>query len=349
MKNKLWGFAVLILVLGVAYWYSIQKPAVELTGLLGGEKIGLFENQEFQKYLKKEYNLTLDYRKDGSFSMVKADTEGRDYLFPSSQLALELFKKEGKKSSRDDIIFNTPIVLYSYKPVVDVLMNKGVVTERSGVYYVNMVELANIIKTDQTWNDIGLQGNLREVAVDTTDPSASNSGNMFLGLLANAMNGNRVVGMEQAKAMLPELKKIYDSIGYMNTSSADMFSQFLTLGYGSYPLVAGYESQMLEFSVSDPDTYQRVKDKIFILYPEPTVWSSHVFISLRPEADIAITALKDKKVQELAWKYHGYRTIVAGSGDTKQFQVPGVAEEVTQIMSMPSYDVMDYLVNGLSN
>lgn len=352
MKNKLWGLLLLLLVIGGAVAYSIwtggQQASLEITGLLGGEKIGLFQNKKFKDFVKKNYNLTMDYRKAGSFEMVKGDLTGQDYLFPSSQLALELFKHEGQKASRDEIIFNTPIVLYSYKPVVDALVKEGIVTVREGVHYVNMPELAKLIVSQKTWQDLGLTDLYGEILVDTTDPAASNSGNMFLGLLANALNSNKMVSQQQAEKILPDLQKIYQTIGYMNTSSADLFNQFLTLGVGSYPLIAGYESQLLEFSVQEPETYQKVKDEILILYPEPTVWSSHILIALNDQSERAIDALLDKKVQDLAWTDHGYRTIVAGSQEEGQFKVPGLAPQVTQIMQMPSYRVMDYLVDGVS-
>ena len=352
MKNKFWGLIILLIVIAGVFAYSFlssKRPqATDLTGRLGGEKIGLFENPKFKDYLKKEYNLTMDYRKAGSFDMVQGDLEGQDYLFPSSQLALELFKKQGHKATRDEIIFSTPIVLYSYKPIVDALMKEGIVSEREGVYYVDMEALAQLILSDKTWQDLGLNGPFGDILVDTTDPAASNSGNMFLGLLANAMNGNKMVTIDQAQKLLPKLKAIYQSIGFMNTSSADMFSQFLTLGMGSYPIIAGYESQLLEYSVQEPETYERIKDNLYILYPEPTVWSSHLYISLDKEAEVGIEALKNPKVQELAWVEHGYRTIVAGSQDQDQFQVPGLAPQVTKIMQMPSYEVMDYLVKGVS-
>ena len=232
--------------------------------------------------------------------------------------------------------------------MVEALKKAGVITVRDGIHYVDMQTLAKLMVEGKSWQKIGLNNQYGEILVDTTDPSASNSGNMFLGLLANAMNGNKMVSMDQAKELLPDLKKIYQSIGYMNTSSADLFSQFLTLGAGSYPIIAGYESQLLEYSVQDPETYKRVKDNIIILYPEPTVWSSHIFISLNKKAEVAIDALTDKKVQDLAWKDHGYRTIVSGSQDQDQFKVPGLASDVTQIMQMPSYDVMTYLVDGIA-
>jgi len=303
-KSQAWGLIILVLVIIIVVVYSSyasSKPKeVELTGLIGGEKIGLVEDPEVKDYLNKEYGLTLDYRKDGSFDMVKGDTSEQDYLFPSSQLALELFQQEGKSSTADDIIFNSPIVLYSRKPVVDALENEGVVYQKESVYYVDMPKLAQMMIDGTTWESIGLSELYGTVLVQTTDPNKSNSGNMFLGLLANALNNNQPVDEKTADEILPELKTIYQRIGYMQTSSADLFDQFLKQGVGAYPLIAGYENQLLEFSKEDPETYESLKDEIIILYPEPTVWSSHVYIALNEEAvKVGLEALKDPKVQEI--------------------------------------------------
>ena len=66
----------------------------------------------------------------------------------------------------------------------------------------------------------------------------------------------------------------------MESSSSDLFDQFLKTGMGAKPLIAGYENQLLEFAVENPDTWEQIKGDIVIMYPTPTVWSSHVYIAL---------------------------------------------------------------------
>ena len=344
MKQKAWGVIILvgvILFAGAYMFFNNSKPKeVNITGLLGGEKIGMITNPEFKKYVKKEYGLTMDHRKAGSLQMVEGNTEGQDYLFPSSQLALELFKKNGNSSEVDDIVFNTPIVLYSRKVVVDALIKEGIVSVREGTHYVNMEKLAQTIASEKSWADIGLPQLYGNVLVDTTDPNKSNSGNMFLGLLANALNGNQVVDSTNIENIKPQLQKIYQLIGYMQSSSSDMFNQFLKQGVGSYPIIAGYENQLLEFSKQEPEVFNQVKGDVRILYPEPTVWSSHVYIALTPEGKAALQALKDKEVQKMAWTQHGFRTVVAGATTGDEFQIDGLAKDVTKVMRMPDIETM---------
>lgn len=355
-KSKLPGLIILILVIvlaaGYAYYSSSMPSESTLKGLLGGEKIGLFEDPDFEQSIDKKYRIQMDYRKAGSLDMVKEtaknnNQEGYDYLFPSSQLALELYKKQGGGYKEQDLVFNTPIVLYSWKPVVQALTQKGIVSESEGINYVDMTQLAKTIAQGTSWADLGLPELYGNIFVDTTDPQASNSGNMFLGLLANSLNGGKVLTQEGLSQVLPEIQSIYQQIGAMQGSSADMFSQFLRLGYGSYPIIAGYESQILELSKADPNTYQQIKDSVVILYPKPTVWSSHVYIALTENGQRGLEALKDPETQDLAWKKHGFRTIISGTADLTEFAVPGIPESIQSVMPMPSIDVMLQLMQAL--
>ena len=289
----------------------------------------------------------MDYRKNGSLAMVEEDTSGLDYLFPSSQLALEIFENRGGKSLEDDIVLNSPIVIYSWSPIVEEFKNHGVVKTSNETNFIDMEALSKLILEEKTWADIGLSQIYGNILVDTTDPNESNSGNMFLGLLANSVNGGRVVDNSSLEIVKEDLIKIYKLLGYMQTSSADLFNQYLRQGMGSYPMIAGYESQILEFSKQNPDQYDKVKDKIEILYPSPTVWSSHVYIALTEEGRVGLEALRDPEAQRMAWSTHGYRTVVSGTADPEEFVVKGVPEDLTNIMPLPNANIMEELMKAV--
>lgn len=100
MKQKLAGILLLVAVIlsaGGYAFYSVQSQVTVLDGYLGGEKIGLLEDQSVEKILKKKYHIKFDYSKAGSLDMVTADQEGKDYLFPSSQTALSFYEDEKDK------------------------------------------------------------------------------------------------------------------------------------------------------------------------------------------------------------------------------------------------------------
>lgn len=351
MKTKIAGMLVLLAVIlagGGYYLYQNQTRTTELNGYLGGEKIGLFEDEQIQEILQKEYHLEFQYSRAGSLDMVTADLTGRDYLFPSSQTALEYYHDLYGAAVSDEIIFNTPIVLYTHQSVAEALEKQGVVTEKDGVFYADMDSLTNLMKSDTKWSEIGLGELYGTVSVDTTDPVKSNSGNMFAALLACVLNGGRTVDAESMDAVLPELKQIFEKLGYMETSSSDLFNQFLRMGVGAKPMIAGYESQLLEFAAENPEDYAKIKDDIMMIYPVPTVWSSHIYIALNEEGKLGIEALKDEKIQQLAWQNHGFRTGgYAVSGETGDNLAGGVAEEITSVVNMPEYDAMKKLIDCL--
>ena len=86
--------------------------------------------------------------------------------------------------------------------------------------------------------------------------------------------------------------------------------------------------------------YKKIKDDIIMIYPKPTVYSSHVYIALTDNGKVGLDALKNEKVQALAWNEHGFRTVVAGSEDLETFDVDTMAKSIKQVMNMPRLDIM---------
>ena len=178
-KTILIGLAILAAVIAAGGIYLLlgggQRP-VELRGYVGGEKIGLLDDPEVQRVLERDYKLILDYAKAGSLDMVTADHEGRDFLFPSSQTALEYYQQLYGAPDRSQIVFNTPIVLYTHRPILEAFLGAGMVTEEDGVYYMDMEALVEAMEAGTTWAQLGLEELYGQVAVNTTDPVRSNSG-----------------------------------------------------------------------------------------------------------------------------------------------------------------------------
>ena len=153
---------------------------------------------------------------------------------------------------------------------------------------------------------------------------------------------------ENLQTILPQLQDIFGKLGYMETSSSDLFSQFLRMGIGAKPVIAGYESQLIEYAALYPDQYETMKDDIVMLYPTPTVWSTHVFIALDANGQVLLNGLLDEDIQRLAWEKHGFRTgnytTVSESGS---LNAQGVADTITQVTQVPSYDVMKVIIEHL--
>ncbi len=353
MNNKIKGLLILLVVIAIAGAYQFifrdMGKTETINGYLGGEKIGLLEDEEVIDIMRKKHGLTMNYAKAGSLDMIQADKEGMNYLFPSSQTALDLYLNHYGKPKQAEVVFNTPIVLYTRKMVADALVDKGYAQVQNGVHTLDMVRFTQLLEEGKNWEDLGLNSLYGKITVSTTDPTKSNSGNMFAGLLANMVNQGNVVDEQTVATVAPKIVTIFNNLGYMESSSADLFDQFLKTGVGAKPLMAGYENQLLEFAVEKPDAWQQIKDDIVILYPVPTVWSSHVYIALDEQGQNGLDALRDPDIQKLAWEKHGFRTGVYTAQDAEEkFNVTGVKSELTQIIRMPDSKTMEYLINALN-
>lgn len=316
---------------------------VTLKGFVGGEKIGFLEDEEVKSILKSKYGIELDYSKAGSIEMVKDDIKpGTDFLWPSNQVALELFQNKNGNPIQSEIIFSSPIVLYSWDTVVDALATNGLASEESRVYYVNMPRLLYRIYKGDSWKTVGLD-TFGKISVISTDPTKSNSGNMFAGLICNA---NGIVDERTLGTVLPDIKNVFRGMGYLQHSSSDLFNEYLKTGAGSKPVIVGYENQIIEYSIKNSKNWDDLKNKVRVLYPVPTVWSSHTLIVLTPRAKKLVAALQDEKIQKLAWEKHGFRS--GTQNDPGILTVPGIPATISKVVPMPSAQVMDTIIDSIS-
>lgn len=366
MREKIIGLVLLALVLGGGSWWWLSqqntgsatpvglfgREKVSIQGLIGSEKSLLMEDPEVLKILHGKYGLDTTFKREGSVEQVRPEKLGTaNFLWPSSQVSLELFRAwNPEKKHKAAVVLNTPIVLFSWDKVTDVLVNQKIVAETDGAYYiVDLPKLLDLVRTEKTWKDLGLPQLFGKVNLIPTDPTKSNSGNLFAGLMANVLV-NDVTQEKDLDQVLPALKRFFARQGFMESSTGFLFEQFLNKGMGSYPLIVGYENQIVEFSLQNPQIWEKVKGRLRILYPVPTVWSSHTLISLDGSADGLITAWQDPELQKIAWEKHGFRTGVVGvANDPKVLAVAGIPQDITQTVPLPSGAVMIKLTEALQN
>ena len=185
--------------------------------------------------------------------------------------------------------------------------------------------------------------------IRTTDPTKSNSGNMFAALVANTLNNGEVVSSETVDSVLPEVKKLYARLGHMEHSSAVLFNMFLQQGVGAYPLIVGYENQLVEYSLEHREALELLKTRVRVLYPVPTIWSTHPVIALTENGKKIIEALKSPEAQELAWERHGFRSGLMGvENDPSVLEVVGLPRSIDAVIPAPSAKVMSRITADLS-
>ena len=357
----------------------------------GGGKEDFLADEEVQKILRKKYklNVVFDTWSNGKtvtmplireavglgnksianrmlngeeFSISSDGVSTYDALFTSDQRFYDYYKlqpnKELKEADRYQVLsggltLNTPIVIYSWKGVVDKLIEQGIVTEKDKVYYISdMNKLIEYILSGKKWSDIGLNDLYGNINIASTDPVSSSPGATYYGLLLSTMSGGSVTD-DNIKNNLPKLKQFYIKSGYMNNTPADLFERYLKTGMGGEPMIVDYEKSMIDFANSNPDGFKQVKSDIRVLYPTPTIWNSHCLAIFTEDGQKLYKAFEDKDIGQIAWSKYGFRTgITGGTYDvsTIGIGVPKTISSTVTSLKMSTYnELIDYLKNGVVN
>lgn len=354
--------ALVVGVLGLSLLNTVQNAipvqTVDVFCYIGSEKDGFLSNPIVKDILARDFGINIKFTKMGSIDqafLTGTQLQDVDCLWPSNTTALEIFREKNQSLydrgvAKHDVIFNTPIVLYSWTPVVDKLVAQNYITQdAAGNYVTDTITLLRlIVDPPATWKDLGadfLNGSFRIV---TTDPVRSNSGNMFYGLFLNMLNGGEVVTGTNVDTYLPILKTYYDQQGLLEESSGILFDRFITLGVGATPLMANYESLIIEYGLQNQASLATIQDQVRIVYPQPTVWSAHPAIALSEEGKAFIEALKSESLQKLGWEQHGFRSAVPGIlNDPSIFDLAGIPSQVNSVVNLPNSAAMLKMIEGL--
>ena len=290
------------------------------------------------------------------FTILSEGVSKYDALFTSDQRFYDYYKlspnKEAGEADRYTVLdggltLNTPIVIYSWKEVVDALINESIVTETDGVYYItDMNKLIDYILQGKKWSDIGLGSLYGTINIASTDPVSSSPGATYYGLLLSILSGGQVTS-DNIENNLPKLKDFYIKSGYMNNTPADLFERYLKTGMGGEPMIVDYEKSMIDFANSSPDAFNQVKDDIRILYPTPTIWNSHCFAVFTDKGAKLYEALNDKEIGQIAWERYGFRTgVTGGTYDVSSIGL-GVPQTITSTVTSLKMDTYNRLIEYL--
>ena len=310
------------------------------------EQVGLGNQSIIDKISNKE-NITIN----------TSGVSKYDALFTSDQRFYDYYKlspnKEKEEADRytvkdGGLTLNTPIVIYSWKEVVDALIKENIVTEKDKVYYISdMNKLINYILEGKKWTDIGLTSLYGNINIASTDPVSSSPGATYYGLLLSILSNGEVTN-ENIDANLSKLKQFYIKSGYMNNTPADLFERYLKTGMGGEPMIVDYEKSMIDFANSSPEAFNSVKDEIRVLYPTPTIWNSHCFAVFTDNGNKLYKALNDKEISQIAWEKYGFRTgVTGGNYDVSKIGI-GVPQTITSTVSSLKMDTYNKLIEYLS-
>jgi len=353
----------------------------------GGGKEDFLADEDIKKILEKKYKLNVVYdtwsngktitlpliresvnlgnqsiinrlNNKENIQITTPDVSKYDALFTSDQRFYDYYKlspnKELNEADRYTVLdggltLNTPIVIYSWKEVVDALINENIVTNKDGVYYItDMNKLIDYILEGKKWSDIGLTSLYGTINIASTDPVSSSPGATYYGLLLSILSESQVTN-ENIDNNLTKLKDFYIKSGYMNNTPADLFERYLKTGMGGEPMIVDYEKSIIDFANSSPDAFNQVKDDIRILYPTPTIWNSHCFAVFTEGGQKLYDALNDPEIGQIAWEKYGFRTgVTGGTYDVSNIGI-GVPQSITSTVSSLKMDTYNKLIDYLKN
>ncbi len=336
--------------------FGSPVPQIQAMGFMGGEKRNFLENPQVQEILQDRFGLTLDARRAGSIEMVNDAAligQNPDFFWPASNVSLDLARGQGLVPLQTEIVFNSPIVLFSWSPVAEALEARGIARplgSARAAFAVDAAALVGLVRDRTAWRDLGLGQLYGSMMIVSTDPARSNSGNQFAALVVAVLAQGETAGpaFDGAVAVFAE---IYRRMGYTEGSSSVLFEQYLRQGLGAFPIVAGYENQLIEFAATDPEQWQALEGRAIrpvVLYPEPTVYSSHVFLAMTEPGRAVLAALLDPEIQDLAWRRHGFRSGFAAASDPAALPVGGIPETLGMIVPMPPFAAIESILAAIA-
>jgi hypothetical protein len=356
MKKILGPLLTLLLLGGVslAIYLSVREQLgdlgiVPLRGLIGSEKEEFFRDPRVVTVLRKN-GFSVQVQKAGSRQIATLpNLREFDFAFPAGIPAAEKIKRE-QQINRSHPVFFTPMAVASWKLIAGILEANGMVQRRDGVYYIiDMSRLLNLTLQEKRWSDLpnneGYAVN-KSILITTTDVRNSNSAAMYLALASYLLNRHNIITTEaQVEPLIDRLGSLFLRQGYLESSSATPFNDYLVMGPGKAPLVMIYESQFL-YEAARPNS--GLNDEMVLLYPEPTLFTKHILVPFNDNADKLGELLEqDPELQELAIE-HGFR-----NSDSKGFRSfvnshqLAVPEPLVHVIDAPTYEILERMISRI--
>jgi hypothetical protein len=331
-RNLILGFVLLAVaafaIILIPQWCEIFpftcKPKLTSVYVYGGYRC--FEDEQCMAVLRDRYHLDVkgEFRK-GTFGMTDDYKPTVDCIWPGSITGIEYFQtKQEVKIRKSAVIFQTPIILFTWKELLPELEKAGLVYAKDGVFFLRMQPLVEAMIAEKQWNDIGV-GTPGYVRVESSDPASSSSGMLWMEMMGNYLvPGNKRDGkvltsadLQANPALIPALYTYWENQGFQVDTTSKLFDKFISSGAGM-PMVVAYESSYIDWYESQSDNMKAQAAKIVGLYPEMTINTDHTLASLAPACDLLVEAMKDVQIQELGWVKHGMRNASGGIGAKPQ-------------------------------
>ena len=317
----------------------------QLHGVIGSEKRAYFEDPDVVTRLE-ELGYRVSVTTAGSRQIATTtDIAEQDFVFPSSAPATQKVREQGSGYSVDFPFF-TPMAVASWKPIADLLVAEGVVSEQNGAYTLDVNKYMDLARSGKRWRDLGeAYPSPRNVQIRSTDIRTSNSAAMYLSLLAWEVAERDPERRDDVVFLIDEIAPFFTAQGYSEASSSGPFTDYLSQGMGAAPMVMVYEAQFLGEQMR-PNS--RIRDDMVLLHLSPTVLANHGIVGVSAGGkELGRLLSNDPQLQQLAGR-HGFRPANSGSlADELADRGFDAPSDYVNSIDPPSYDRLEQLIDGV--
>ena len=344
-----------VLILGVGYGIfvsardAVAPDAVSVQGLIGSEKDPFFRDPRVIAALKRG-GFDVQVSTAGSRQIAERDLSEQDFAFPAGVPAAEKIRQD-HPGSKAFIPFYTPMAIATWKPIVALLTQAGVVHTNGDLTTLDVDAYVRLVDQNKRWKD--LPGNTaypvnKSVLITSTDVRKSNSAAMYLSLASYVANGDNIVQNDaSAQGIADRLSPIFLRQGFQASSTEEPFDDYLVQGMGKSPMVMIYESQFIQRAAAADGS---ITPEMQLIYPDPTILSKHTFVGLTPDGQrLGEFLTNDPEMRQLATEY-GFRTTDTAAFNTfvQAHQLP-VPANLLDVIDPPTYEALEAMITRLES
>lgn len=346
-----WALALALLgVVGVVVYRDLRPtpdvaPTV-VTGVIGSEKLPFFADQRVKDVFAAN-GLTVQVDPAGSRQIATTvRLDDYDFAFPSSAPAADRLLA-AHPAARTYAPFSSPMAIATFAPIVDLMTRAGVVGPDGQTFDVHRyLELA---AANTRWDQLPANTTFparKDVLVSSTAVCQSNSAAMYLAIASYVANGDSIVADPAASAAVtPTVQPLFRDQGYLPATTEVLFEDYLSGGMGRVPMAMIYEAQYTAEQLG-PDPV--LPSDARLLYPNPTVFSKHTLVPLKPAGDRVGELLSTNPDLIRLAAEHGFRPtdprVLADALRAKGLPPPPT---LVNVVEPPTYETLERMVTGL--
>lgn len=219
---------------------------------------------------------------------------GYDAFFVSSQVFSVLAQNRLRQTLATSQPFTTPLEVFTWTKLDKPLRALGIINSQ-GRFDVD--RYLRVIDSKTRWNSVGgrpLGDDDTQVVLQTTDPTQSDSGAMFMAAVTYALNGHNVLSTTDPATVSRIARRastVINPLGQMVRTTNELFMDYRREGMNGVPMILGYQSE----------AKQLPSGGVAVPLAE-TIDCEHTVVPLDPVGIKFRDALNDQVMQELAAK-----------------------------------------------